>query len=158
MAERKLGSGNVLLWTSTLDNYWNDLALKPVYLPFVHQIIRHLATYEQPANFFTIGEVVDPGHLLRASGLGMQSGTGAMILTPTGQRIEQSGTPTPLQLAQPGFYEVHGRSNQAGTVSLAANLDTAESDLSMLDTQELSAALSGRPGTVNPAAADAALR
>ena len=96
MAERKLGSGNVLLWTSTLDNYWNDLALKPVYLPFVHQIIRHLATYEQPANFFTIGEVVDPGHLLRASGLGMQSGTGAMILTPTGQRIEQSGTPTPL--------------------------------------------------------------
>jgi len=157
MAERKVGSGSVLLWSSTLDNYWNDLALKPVYLPFVHQIVRHLATYEQPANFFTIGEVVDPGHLLRASGLGMQSGTGAMILTPSGQRIEQSGTPTPVQLMQPGFYEVHGRSNQAGTVSLAANLDTAESDLSMLDTQELNAALSGRPGTVNPASADAAV-
>jgi hypothetical protein len=86
----------------------------------------------------------------------MQSGTGAMILTPTGQRIEQSGTPTPVQLEQPGFYEVHGRSNQAGTVSIAANLDTAESDLSVLDTQELNAALSGRPGTVNPASADAA--
>ena len=156
MAERRIGSGNVLLWASTLDNYWNDLALKPVYLPFVHEIIRHLATYEQPANFFTIGNVVDPAHLLRASGLGLQTGTGAMILTPTGQRIEQSGTPTPVQLEQPGFYEVHGRSNQAGTVSIAANLDTAESDLSVLDTQELSAALSGRPGTVNPASADAA--
>ena len=156
MAERRIGSGNVLLWASTLDNYWNDLALKPVYLPFVHEIIRHLATYEQPANFFTIGNVVDPAHLLRASGLGLQTGTGAMILTPTGQRIEQSGTPTPVQLEQPGFYEVHGRSNQAGTVSIAANLDTAESDLSVLDTQELTAALSGRPGTVNPASADAA--
>jgi len=156
MAERRIGSGNVLLWASTLDNYWNDLALKPVYLPFVHEIIRHLATYEQPANFFTIGNVVDPAHLLRASGLGLQTGTGAMILTPTGQRIEQSGTPTPVQLEQPGFYEVHGRSNQAGTVSIAANLDTTESDLSVLDTQELSAALSGRPGTVNPASADAA--
>ncbi len=156
MAERRIGSGNVLLWASTLDNYWNDLALKPVYLPFVHEIVRHLATYEQPANFFTIGNVVDPGHLLRASGLGLQTGTGAMILTPMGQRIEQSGTPTPVQLEQPGFYEVHGRSNQAGTVSIAANLDTTESDLSVLDTQELNAALSGRPGTVNPASADAA--
>ncbi len=156
MAERRIGSGNVLLWASTLDNYWNDLALKPVYLPFVHEIVRHLATYEQPANFFTIGNVVDPGHLLRASGLGLQTGTGAMILTPTGQRIEQSGTPTPVQLEQPGFYEVHGRSNQAGTVSIAANIDTTESDLSVLDTQELNAALSGRPGTVNPASADAA--
>ena len=127
-----------------------------VYLPFVHQVVRHLATYEEPENWFTIGEVVDPGHLLRASGLGMQSGTGAMVLTPSGQRIEQSGTPTPVQLDQAGFYEVHGRSNQSGTVSLAANLDTLESDLTVLDTQELSAALAGRPGSVNPAAADAA--
>ena len=158
MAERKIGSGSVMLWASTLDNYWNDLApSRPVYLPFVHEVVRHLATYERPANFFTIGDVVDPGHLLRASGLGLQSGTGAMILTPGGQRIEQSGTPTPVQLAQQGFYEVHGRSNQSGTVTVAANLDTAESDLSVLDTQEFNAALSGRPGSVNPADADAAV-
>lgn len=157
IAERRIGSGQVILFASTLDNYWNDLALKPVYLPFVHEVVRHLATYEAAANWFTIGEVVDPGHLLRASGLGMQSGTGAMVLTPGGQRIEQSGTPTPVQLEQPGFYEVHGRSNQAGTVTLAANPDTGESDLSVLDTQELSAALAGRPGTANPAAADAAI-
>ena len=103
MAERRIGSGHVVLWASTLDNYWNDLALKPVYLPFVHEVVRHLATYEEPANWFTVGEVIDPGHLLRASGLGMQSGTGAMILTPGGQRIEQSGTPTPVQLDQAGL-------------------------------------------------------
>jgi hypothetical protein len=156
LAERRLGSGTVLLWASTLDNYWNDLALKPVYLPFVHEIVRHLATYEEPQPWFTIGEVVDPGHLLRASGVGLQTGTGALVLTPGGQRIEQSGTPTPVQLEQPGFYEVRRRSNQSGTVSIAANLDTAESNLAVLDTQELSAALAGRPGTVNPALSDAA--
>ena len=72
----------------------------------------------------TIGEVDRSGHLLRASGLGMQSGTGAMVLTPGGQRMEQSGATTPVQLEQSGFYEVHGRSDQAGTVSMAANLDT----------------------------------
>ena len=73
MAERTIGSGQVIVWASTLDNYWNDLALKPVYLPFVHEVVRHLATYEEPANWFTIGEVVDPGHLLRASGLGCRA-------------------------------------------------------------------------------------
>ena len=40
MAERTIGSGQVMIWSSTLDNYWNDLALKPVYLPFVHELIR----------------------------------------------------------------------------------------------------------------------
>jgi hypothetical protein len=156
MAERRIGSGHVVLWASTLDNYWNDLApSRPVYLPFVHEIVRYLATYQEPANWFTIGEVIDPGHLMRSSGLGLQAGTGALVLTPSGQRIEQSGTPTPVQLDQHGFYEVRGRSNQA-TVSIAANLDTAESELAMLDTQELSAALAGRPGAANAAALDAA--
>ena len=155
MAERRIGSGHVVLWTSTLDNYWNDLALKSIYLPFVHEVVRHLATYEEPANWFTIGQVIDPAHLLRSSGVGLQSGTGAMVLTPGGQRMEQSGAPTPVQLDQPGYYEVRGRSNQSTTVSIAANLDTAESDLTMLDTQELSAALAGRPGSVTPAASDA---
>ena len=28
MAERTIGSGHVILWSSTLDNYWNDLALE----------------------------------------------------------------------------------------------------------------------------------
>ena len=52
MAERKVGSGQVIVWTSTLDNYWNDFFQKPVYLPFVHEVVRHLATYEAPANWF----------------------------------------------------------------------------------------------------------
>jgi hypothetical protein len=156
MAERRIGSGHVIVWTSTLDNYWNDLALKSVYLPFVHEAARHLASYEETAPWLTIGDVVDPAHVLRTSGVGVQAGTGALILTPGGRRIEQSGTPTPVQLDQPGFYEVRGRSNQAGTVSLAANVDTAESDMAMLDTQELSAALAGRPGSANAAAGEAA--
>src|SRR4029079_12271169 len=85
--------------------------------------------------------------------LGLQAGSGAMVLTPAGKRIEQSGAPTPLQLEEPGFYEVHGRGSQ-GTVRLASNLDTAESDLSSLDTQEMTAALAGRAGANASANAD----
>ena len=154
MAERKIGSGNVIVWSSTLDNYWNDLALKPVYLPFIHQVVRHLASYEEPPNWFTVDQVVDPARLLQSSGFGLQTGTGALILTPSGKRVEQSGTPTPVQLDELGFYEVHGRSNQQGAVTIASNPDTSESDLTMLDTQELKAALAGRAGLNNNASAE----
>jgi hypothetical protein len=146
LAERKIGSGSVVLFASTLDNYWNDLALKPVYLPFVHQVIRHLATYEEPATWFTVGQVVDPVHLLQSAGFGLQTGTGALILTPSGRRLEQSGTPTPVQLDEAGFYEVRGRSSQPSSVTIASNVDTAESDLTTLDTQEMKAALAGGAG------------
>lgn len=149
MAERTIGSGNVILWSSTLDNYWNDLALKPVYLPFIHQVVRHLATYEEPPNWFTVGQVVDPAHLLQSSGFGVQTGAGTMILTPAGRRVEQSGTPTPVQLDEMGFYEVHGHSAQQGVVTIASNPDTSESDLTALDTQEMKAALGGGAGATN---------
>jgi len=152
MAERKIGSGKVAVWSSTLDNYWNDLALKPVYLPFIHQVVRYLATYEEPPNWFTVGQVVDPAHQLQTSGFGLQTGTGAMILTPAGRRIEQTGTPTPVLLDQTGFYEIHGR-NQQGVVTIASNPDTVESDLSTIDAQELRAAVAGGAGS-NTAIAD----
>ncbi len=154
MAERTIGSGHVILWSSTLDNYWNDLATKAVYLPFVHQVVRHLATYEEPANWFTVGGVVDPAHLLQSSGFGLQTGTGAMVLTPTGKRIEQSGAPTPVQLEEPGFYEIHGRGS-SGTVSIASNVDTAEADLASLDMQELTASLAGKAGNSLASSPDA---
>jgi hypothetical protein len=153
MAERKIGSGTVILWSSTLDNYWNDLALKPVYLPFIHQVVRRLATYEEPPSWFTVGQVVDPAHQLQAAGFGLQTGTGAMILTPAGRRIEQSGTPTPVLLDQIGFYEIHGR-NQQGVVTIASNPDTNESDLTTVDAQELKAAVAGGAGTNNGTADD----
>jgi hypothetical protein len=155
MAERSIGSGNVILWSSTLDNYWNDLALKAVYLPFIHQVMKHLANYEEPASWFTVGQVVDPAHLLQAAGFGLQTGTGALILTPSGRRIEQSGTPTPVQLDEAGFYEVHGKTSQQGVVTIASNVDTTESDLTTLDTQEMKAALAGGAGVGNANAEEA---
>jgi hypothetical protein len=54
-----------------------------------------------------------------------------------------------------GFYEVHGRSSQQGAVTIASNPDTSESDLTMLDTQEMKAALAGGAGANGNAAADA---
>ena len=61
VAERRLGGGTVLAWTSTLDSYWNDVPLKPIFVPLMHQVMRHLGRYVEPKPWYTIGEGVRPG-------------------------------------------------------------------------------------------------
>jgi hypothetical protein len=54
-----------------------------------------------------------------------------------------------VELGEVGFYEIRGRSGATDrTLSIASNPDTTESDLAMLDPQELAAALAGRAGSV----------
>jgi hypothetical protein len=45
-AEKKVGAGRVIVWTTTLDDSWTDIGVKPIFLPLVHQLVRHLAQYE----------------------------------------------------------------------------------------------------------------
>ena len=59
LLERRIGTGRVLLWASTLDLAWSDFPLKPVFLPFVHRAVRHLAAYAEPAPWLTVGQVLD---------------------------------------------------------------------------------------------------
>src|SRR5262249_32777357 len=56
--ERKVGAGRVITWTSTLDDTWTDIAVKPVFLPLVHQLVRYLAHYDQPTSWYTVGQVL----------------------------------------------------------------------------------------------------
>ena len=42
LVERRVGAGKVVLWASSLDNWWTNLPLQPVFLPFVHQLARHV--------------------------------------------------------------------------------------------------------------------
>ncbi len=59
-AERRVGNGRVIVFGTSLDDSWNDLALKPVYLPLVHQLTKYLARYEAAAvSWQTVGQVVD---------------------------------------------------------------------------------------------------
>ena len=58
-AERKIGDGRVIVWTSTLDDTWTDIGVKPIFLPLVHQLVRYLAHYEPPTSWLTVGQVLD---------------------------------------------------------------------------------------------------
>jgi len=144
LLERRVGTGRVLMWTSTLDTTWTDLALKPVFVPFVHRVVRYLGAYREPKPWRTVGDVVDPGLQAPAKG----SDVSRVALTPSGTRISLDGDgPEVLELAEQGFYEFRAQGREAeAPVVVASNVDLAESDLTSLDPQEIAAAALGRAG------------
>jgi hypothetical protein len=142
--ERHVGRGRVLIWGSTLDVSWSDLPTKPVFLPFIHQAVRHLAGYTEPEPWLTIGQVLNTA-AVAARGPAAQR----VVLTPSGRRLplDDEGTDV-LELTEQGFYEIRGDANQSDGI-VAANVDPAEADLTPMDPREITAAAVGAgDGTV----------
>lgn len=139
VAERRVGAGRVLLLTTTLDDSWNDLELKPVYLPLVHQMARYLAQYEQSSSWSTVGQVVDLATLLKSK-------ADRVIVSPDGERrTVYANEPSILELNEHGAYEIRSASMPSARPDrIAVNLDPAESDLSPMDASELVASATGR--------------
>jgi Aerotolerance regulator N-terminal/von Willebrand factor type A domain len=144
LIERRVGAGRVLMWTSTLDTGWTDLALKPVFVPFVHRIIRYLAEYREPKPWRTVGDVVDPALQAPARAAAVSR----VALTPSGERIPLDGDgPEVLELAEQGFYEFRAQNRDSDPpIVVASNVDLSESDLTVMDSHEIVAAAMGRAG------------
>jgi hypothetical protein len=149
-AEKKVGAGRAIVWTTTLDDSWTDIGVKPIFLPLVHQLVRYLAQYEQPTSWYTVGQVLD----LTARA---KTRVDRIVVTPGGERITQpsvgEGNEGLLELNEQGVYEVRsaGATNERPE-AIAVNLDPAESDLSAIDPRELVASVTGHatPLTVQP--------
>jgi hypothetical protein len=151
LVERRMGEGRVLSWTSTLDTFWNDLARQPVFLPFVHQLVRHAAGYSEADPWQNVGTVVDlVDYLDKATDTSERGETrdyDLVVTSPTGENtIEPPGDERALlTLEEQGFYELRRAGRRASEpITLAANLDVAESDLAALDPEELVASVTFR--------------
>lgn len=138
LVEWRIGRGRVMVWTSTLDALWNDLALKPVFLPFVHRTMRHLAQYREAPAWHTAGQVIDGAVLPPEMPATLSNVT---IVTPDGERYRPSERGTAaVELTEHGFYEFTANNR---TMVLATNLDPAEADLAAMDPKELVTASAG---------------
>jgi hypothetical protein len=144
VVERRVGSGRALLWASTLDTSWSDAPLRPIFLPFVHRVVRHLAAYKESQPWLTVGDVLDPSTTTSARATSAQG----MVLTPSGQRrpIEEEGSDV-MQLNEAGFYELRRGGAQSDTAVVASNVDPAEADLTPLDPKEITAAALPQAGS-----------
>ena len=167
LVEKTVGRGRVVMFASTLDLSWNDLALKPVFLPFVHQLGRHLSGFREQPVSLTVGEVLDIDAAEMAAGATTsvaRTNPGRTVLTPSGQRRDLSassvssaalGSSAPsasaaLELVEQGFYEIRAAGREAGpAIVAAANVSLAESSLDRMDPKELVAGVTGNgaPGS-----------
>ena len=156
MAERKVGSGSVLAWTSTLDSYWNDVPLKPIFVPLMHQVMRHLGRYVEPRPWYTVGEAYDPADAPPANVSSRKAGSGSFsAVSPSGRVVEPvtgRGRRT-VPLGEAGFYEIRAAGSSGEPDVIAVNGVIAESDLSPMDPVALTANVVPAGGAAGAAAA-----
>jgi len=149
LVERPMGSGKLVLWASTLDAYWTNLPLQPVFLPFMHQLGKHVGRYADPRTSFTAGEVLDlsrHGELTAPflRGRAADSLTELVLAAPSGakERVTATGPNHLIALREQGFYELRGQDTPAGSGRpLAVNLDPSETDLAHVDPLDIVAAV-----------------
>ncbi len=149
LVERRIGSGAVLLWASTIDTFWNDFAKKPVYLPWVHRVVEHLADYSPPTPWFSSGQVLNLAEQDVSLGDGGVGGADYVVMSPSGQRmpVDVGGRTGYIDLSEQGLYEVYDATAAgARPLSVAVNVDLAESDLTPVDPEELASMVTGRAG------------
>lgn len=141
LVEKAVGRGRVLVWASTLERGWNDLALRPVFLPFVHRTTAYLARYSPPHAWLTVGQALDVSAELQARRVDAASAS-VRIVDPSGRPAVAEETDRPVvAVREPGFYEIRiGRDGGTAAFGVAVNVDPGESDLTRMDPKEALAA------------------
>ena len=143
LTEHHLGRGRVLTWASSFDGYWNDLPRQPVFLPFVHQLLRYAAGYRDQKRSYAVGESIRPDDIGEGDRASMVERWG--IIAPSGKRFAVGGansSPT-LELREAGIYEVRPSGTPSAEPRLiAANIAPDELDFATFDVLRLTNALS----------------
>ena len=145
--------GRVLCFTSTIDREWNDLPIRAVYLPFLHESIKYLALKDVEATpDYRVGDSVE----LKTFETEDENGADAKevaVFNPNNveTRLQRSEGTTTGEIGQsslfytdtsiPGIYSVHA--SGADPYYFVVNVDATESDLAARDTEELTSMLKG---------------
>lgn len=61
LVEGEAGDGRILMFASTMDLEWNNLPLQGMFLPFVHESLRHLVQPPTKQRAYEVGQVIDLG-------------------------------------------------------------------------------------------------
>jgi hypothetical protein len=158
LVERRVGSGRVIAFTSTIDGSWNDAPKHGMYLPLMDRIARYLAQFDEPSPWQTVGRMMDistpVAALVRegqagAGPAGRSRGARGVVVSPAGKQtsLGEGGAPT-IDLGEQGFYSVRlSGTGDRRPFEVAVDLDPAESDLASLPPAEFLAGATGG-GTV----------
>jgi hypothetical protein len=128
LLERQSGAGRILLVTAALDNRWNDLPVRPVFVSFMIEAAGYLSGISEIPSNYTAGAVL-PLSLAGASSGQVVDPDGNTVLSLADTTREQQ-----IKLDRTGFYEVY---TPQGETVIAANVDPRESDLRKVSQETL---------------------
>ena len=147
--------GRVLCFTSTIDREWNDLPIRAVYLPFLHEAIKYLALKDvETRPDYRVGDSIELG--VETEIAARQRDRVIAVFNPnsveTRLQYDENNITTSVFYTDttiPGIYSIHA----SGTASryFVVNTDATESDLASRDVEELTSMLKG---TVDESAED----
>jgi len=145
--------GRVLCFTSTIDREWNDLPIRAVYLPFLHESIKYLALKSVEATpDYRIGDRVELKVFGAEEGSEPVKRPEVAIfdpnnvetrLQPDARALEGAGRNSLFyaDTSVPGIYSAH--TSDGNVHYFVVNVDTSESDLAARDIEELTSLLKG---------------
>ena len=145
--------GRVLCFTSTIDREWNDLPIRAVYLPFLHESIKYLALNNVDTTpDYRIGDSVELKVFDDAEDPVTAERKEIAIFDPnnveTRVRPDENAPEGSAQnsifytdTSVPGIYSAH--KSGGDTHYFVINIDTSESDLAARDIEELTSMLKG---------------
>ena len=148
--------GRVICFTSTIDRKWNDLPIRAVYLPFLHEAIKYLALKDaETLPDYQVGDSVEL-KVFDAENENITENREVAIFNPNNLETRVGKSKDVTHIAQdtpqgsifytdtstPGIYSVH-RSGTEVTDYFIVNVDTTESDLAARDVEELASMLKG---------------
>jgi hypothetical protein len=139
LLEKKIGEGNVLLFTSGLDNLTNDFPLHPIFVPFVEQTARYLSGTQSRSG----ARMVDSFLELRSS---KEQSVSVEVIDPDGHRplsLKEASSAQTYQLTRAGFYELQLANGRHDVIGV--NADRRESNLDVIPDDALSL-WRGNPG------------
>lgn len=133
LLERRVGTGKILVYTSSFGTAWTDFPIHETFVPFVYQLVGYALEGTERKNVFMVGETVP----LRG-----QPGDEWEVRTPGDNlykvKIDDRGTGFFRETDEPGHYTAaRGREQYF----FAVNVDPRESDLQTRDPEEVYAAV-----------------
>ena len=135
LVERKVGMGHVILAASSSGAEWNQLALKPAYVPFVYQLVSYLGqgavahrNLHQDEPVFLTLPLKAANQPVKVTTPDGKSAVQNSVLDARGVTFNYSGT------AKAGLYKL--ALPDGGSDAFAVSLGTGESNLSMADPAE----------------------
>src|SRR4030095_4596027 len=91
----------LIVFNSTVDSRWNDLPLKPAFVPLFHEIVRYLSRYSESRGWYALGEGVPvAGSIETAAAAVIHPDGSRQALGELGPGQQRFFTPQ-----TPGFYE-----------------------------------------------------